>query len=246
MSGRHSCLEFVELRFTKLTSPPRSLALNGAALGNGLPPRQIPLDELRRLLIKAPWPSVQAVWQELVRRGPFAEGEPDSADWIMAAVGMALPALKKVGNQLSRHWPGDRADLDAELLEGFLQGLHYMEPTEIRIFWRLREAAQQRGREACNREKRLVRSKPEHDRSESLRPRGGNPDLVLATALLAGALTKHEADLLYEFYLIGTPPQEVAERLGLAVEDLDDELARAVHRLTDHLERPEGGIGAGG
>ncbi len=246
--AKRSYLDIVERRFLALASPPASLTVDGAALGNGLPAREIGLDELRGLLIgrQASWQTIQAVWQELVRRAHDGYGETDPGTWVMVAAGMMRPGLKKLGEKLVSRWPGDRVDLDAELLEGFLQRLEHIEPVEAKIYYRLRDAAERRGQEACNRENRIARSRVEPGRSTPLRPRDGHPDLALATALIAGAVSKREADLLYELYLVGTPPREVAEKLGLAIEDLDNELGRAVNRLVDHLDQAEDEMGAGG
>jgi hypothetical protein len=80
----------------------------------------MPLDELRKVLL-APVPSValrDAVWRELVVRA-----RRDGPAWVVAAVGMAMPGLRRTCALLATGWRGDTADLDAELIAGFVERL---------------------------------------------------------------------------------------------------------------------------
>jgi hypothetical protein len=106
--------------FDLLTCAPAPLAFDGRAFP-GLPERMMPLDELRKILL-ARSTSVavrDAVWRELVIRA-----RRDGPAWVVAAVGMAIPGLRRTGGLLASGWRGDTADLDAELIVGFGAAAH--------------------------------------------------------------------------------------------------------------------------
>ena len=68
--GMLSPLDSADASFRALTTGPQPLALHTASLAPGLPDRQVPLDELRALLLH-PATGTRArnqVWAELVRR----------------------------------------------------------------------------------------------------------------------------------------------------------------------------------
>ncbi|WP_158077422.1 hypothetical protein [Amycolatopsis keratiniphila] len=113
-------MDVIERRFLALASGPRALTLDCAALGCGLPAEMKPIDEVRVLLLKrqTSWVTTNAVWRDLVKRA-HATPEP----WIVVAAAMMMPGLKHIGGKLRSRYPGDRNDLDSEILEGFLQAL---------------------------------------------------------------------------------------------------------------------------
>ncbi|RGC65537.1 hypothetical protein C5N14_28445 [Micromonospora sp. MW-13] len=59
-----------------------------------------------------------AVWRELILRARL-----DGPAWVVAAAGMALPALRRCAGQLRVGWSGDAHDIDAEILTAFLAAL---------------------------------------------------------------------------------------------------------------------------
>ncbi|WP_422750494.1 hypothetical protein [Micromonospora sp. WMMD1219] len=58
------------------------------------------------------------VWRELIRRARL-----DGPAWVIAAVALAMPALRRYAGRLLTGWAGDARDLDAEILTGFLTAL---------------------------------------------------------------------------------------------------------------------------
>jgi len=65
-----SPLDAAQRAFDLLTCPPAPLAFDGRGFA-GLPPRLLPLDELKKILIadRTPRPVRDTVWRELVVRG---------------------------------------------------------------------------------------------------------------------------------------------------------------------------------
>ncbi|GAA4694042.1 hypothetical protein [Phytohabitans rumicis] len=81
---------------------------------------EVPLPALRDWLLAHPsaYAARDAVWRELIRRA--RQGKPE---WVIAAVGMAVPALVAMAGTLAAGYRGEAADIDAEILTGFLEGL---------------------------------------------------------------------------------------------------------------------------
>ncbi|WP_243657724.1 hypothetical protein [Parafrankia sp. BMG5.11] len=110
-------MDRVESAFLTLTESPGGLGVNGADVP-GMADRWFGLRELRVELAR-PQTSVatrQAVWAFLL-----ALREVDA--WKVAAVGMAMPALRHIAASLAPAYRGDIADLDAEVLTGFIDVL---------------------------------------------------------------------------------------------------------------------------
>ena len=103
--------------FRLLCAGPQPLALHASKAAAGLPDRPVPLDELRVLLLH-PSTSARArnaVWAELIRRA--RDGDPA---WTVGLAGIAMPGLRRAVGSLAAAYRGDPADLQAEVLTGFL------------------------------------------------------------------------------------------------------------------------------
>ncbi|MFD5244598.1 hypothetical protein ACFWIW_08645 [Amycolatopsis sp. NPDC058340] len=223
----------IERQFLALADGPRALTLDCAALGCGLPAEAKPVDEVRVLLLKrqTSWVTKDAVWQDLVRR---AHATPDP--WIIVAAAMMMPGLKHIGGKLRARYPGDRNDLDSEILEGFLQALDLADDGAPKVYAQLYWAAFRRAHEACNRETRLAMSRSELDDTVvSPSPAAGHPDLVLAGAMLEGAVTPVQADLVSDVLLDHDERSAAAERLGISRYQVSCQLDSATRHLAGYL-----------
>ena len=110
--------------FRLLCAGPQPLALHASQVAAGLPDRPVPLDELRVLLLH---PSTSAgarnaVWAELVRRA--RAGGPA---WTVGLAGIAMPGLRRAAGSLAAAYRGDPADLQAEVLTGFLAAVRALD-----------------------------------------------------------------------------------------------------------------------
>ena len=133
--------------FRLLCAGPQPLALHAAKVAAGLPDRPVPLDELRVLLLH-PSTSARArnqVWAELVRRA--RAGDPA---WTVGLAGIAMPGLRRAVGSLAAAWRGDPADLQAEVLTGFLAAVRALDPDDLesvplasRLCWAAWRAGQQ-------------------------------------------------------------------------------------------------------
>jgi hypothetical protein len=228
-------LEAVEQRFVELSGPPTPVTLDGCCVGAELPQRPIPLDELRIIMLKrkTSWLIKGAVWSELVRRAQD-QGEP----WITAAMGMAMPMLKKIAGNAARGFHGDIADFDSEIVEGFLYALSTVDPLAPNLYTSLRFMAQRYATEARASEDRILGQSTEYDEAiaAKYRPRVlGHPDLVLARAVRDQGLSDQEAGLIARAHLDGEAQTSLAEACGVSPYLLRQQLARAQHRLVRFL-----------
>lgn len=230
-----TALEAVERRFVELSEPPAAVTLDGCCIGSELPQRPIPLDELRIIILKrmTSWRTKGAIWSELVRRAQDL-GEP----WITAAMGMAMPILKKIAGNAARGFRGDIADFDSEIVEGFLYALNTVDPQAPNLFTSLRFMAQRYATEARASEDRVLKQTTEYDDTSAAVYRPsivGHPDLVLARAVQDHGLSNQEAGLIARAHLDGEGQGMIAEACGISPYLLRQQLARAQDRLLRFL-----------
>jgi hypothetical protein len=226
--------------FTLLSSGPSPLAINGRAY-SGLPDRDLPLLELRtRLLARScPKSTRDAVWVELVRRS-----RTQGAAWTVACVGVALPALTRLATDLCSAFAGDKADVQAEILQGFLSGLATIDLDRPSVINRLRWHAY-RGGYAAVREA-LDAPTPYGPGFDSTPPppTAGHPDFVLARAVAAGAITQADAEVIGTTRLEDVPLRGWAAQHGLSYVAARQVRSRAERRLLSWLAQQQPGIGA--
>jgi len=222
--------------FAWLVTGPEPLSVDGGEIA-GLPSRPVPLDELGTLLLAGDCPQAtrDAAWAYLVTRAR-AEDKSGGGTWTMACVGLALPVLLRVAALVTRRFTGDTHDLNAAVLAGFLQGLHEVDLVAPAILARLYWAARQEGRRALR--EATARPVPVDDLEFDSAPpprQQDHPDLVLAEAVQAGAITVEEADLISETRVGEVPLAEAAHARGLRYKAAQQRRNRAEHRLVAYL-----------
>jgi DNA-directed RNA polymerase specialized sigma24 family protein len=134
-------LSAIGASFDWLCTRPHPVGVDGRAIP-GLPDALIPLDELRSRVIARGWPLPvsDAVWAHLASRS-----RTDGASWTVACAGMALPMLRRVVRTLTLRFAGDRADIAAETVAGFLAALAVIDVGGVALFASLRWAAYRAG-----------------------------------------------------------------------------------------------------
>ena len=138
---RDDVLAAIAASFDWLCTRPHPVCVDGRAVA-GLPDALIPLDELRdRLTARAcPLPVSDAVWAHLAARSRV-----DGGSWTVACAGMALPMLRRVVRGLTIRFAGDRGDIAAETVAGFLAALARIDLGGVALFASLRWAAYRAG-----------------------------------------------------------------------------------------------------
>ncbi|WP_152990778.1 hypothetical protein [Sphaerimonospora mesophila] len=194
-----SPLDTAETSFRLLATGPGALSLNCATLAPGRLPRgEVNLLELRMLLAARHVSDEvrDAVWRELVTRSRERKGA-----WTVAAVGMAMPALRMIAASLTRDLScGDPADVDSEILAGYLRALRRMDLDMPDVRPRLCQAARYAGERAVRHiAAKVERRQPPDESPPPPRPRPHNKpysDLVLVDAVATGVLSELDAELI--------------------------------------------------
>jgi hypothetical protein len=224
-------LDAAEKAFLLLAQAPTHVPFDARGF-DGLPDRILPLDELRRLVLAAgASPQVRdAVWRELVVRA-----RRDGLAWRVAAVGMAMPGLRRQAGLLAAGWRGDTHDLDSELLVGFMECLARVDLDEPRICGRLLEAGVRAARKIREAESdtMLIRS-GEPGSVLPIRP-WDHPDLVLARAVAVAVLDRDEATLIASTRLDHQTLAVVAAQIGISPQLASSWRARAERRLVEAI-----------
>jgi hypothetical protein len=183
-------LEVAESTFRLLTSGPSPLALDGRLVGHGLPRRLIPLHELSAVLMHpaTSFAARDAAWRLLVTRA-----RTEGSAWVVGAVGVALPGLRSAAGRLSR--AHGAADVQADLLTGFLAALATLDVEEGRICPRLCNAAYVAARAGARAADPARTRTCTWQTGRALMP-DNHPDFLLDRAVRLGIITVDEADLI--------------------------------------------------
>lgn len=210
-SGGDSLLDEVEQRFRLLCDGPQPLSVDGPQVGHGLPRRLIPLPELSAILMhpSCGFEARDAVWRLLVERARSGD-----AAWVVGAVGVALPGLRRAATRLSRRFSGDA---QAALVAEFVAALGRVDLTQDGVVSRLVDAAETAARRALRATEPAASGEANFAPGSALPPQPyGHPDLVLARAVAAGVLSAEEAELIGVTYLEDVSVVDYAERTGVS------------------------------
>jgi DNA-directed RNA polymerase specialized sigma24 family protein len=234
-----SPLAAADTAFAALTCEPAPLTLDLDKLDAGaeLPGGVIALAVLRDWLLAHPRAHAarDAVWRELIRRARL-----DGPAWVIAAVGMAMPALRRYAGQLATGYLGDAADIDAEILTGFLSALR----DRVDLDRDAPHAALCRS--AWRAGYRLRRQASEYTPVDNLEhvtgPRTpevpyGHPDLLVRRAVALGLLDAGDEQAYIDVRLGRRAIEPIAARLGVTVDALRMRLGRIDDRICDALAR---------
>ncbi|WP_344219846.1 hypothetical protein [Nonomuraea bangladeshensis] len=215
--------------FELLMRGPQPLAVDGAALGEGLPARLIPLDELRHLLLH---PSCTRTTRDHVWRHLITQARTHRGAWMVAAVALARPMLGRLvtaltnkthaeqSGHLDRLARMDQEDLEAEVLTAFMEAL-----VRVNLAWshpllRLSRLTQFAVLQALAIQPPRPLADPDLlDRAESgqqaLTHPAGHPDLLLAHAVAEEVITRDEAELIRLTRLEGISLSSYCRHRGL-------------------------------
>lgn len=219
--------------FGWLVAGPAPLSIDGRDVP-GLPPRLLALDELGTVLLS---PSCSqdtrdATWRHLVTRS-----RADGGKWTVACVGLALPVLLPAARTLTRGLnAGDRDDIHAAILAGFLEGLRDIDLSRRAVLVRLRWTAYRGGEQALR--ETLERPVPHEDVASHPAPPprpSGHPDLVVAAAVDEGVITNSEAELISATRIGDVTLAEAAHARGQSYDTAKHTRNRAEARLAAYL-----------
>jgi hypothetical protein len=228
-----SHLDAVQRAFDLLSCPPPALVLDPRTLPartrTALPSRALTMNELKEILLahKTTRAISDPVWRELVTRA-----RRDGPAWVVGVTGLALPGLRHAARRLTATWHGDAADLEAELLWGFLDRLHTIDLDRPRVCGRLIDAASRAARRSHHHAEETEPPPPDHARSVPPQRPWDHPDWVLARAVAAAVINPEECHLIGATRLEGVRISEIAEQLHISTA-----LATSWRRLAEHRLR---------
>ena len=231
-----SPLSSADAAFRLLTQGPKPLSVDGQLIGGSLPPRSIPLDELKRLLLRPATGAAtrDAAWTVLVTRS-----RRDGPSWVIGTVGVALPGLRRAASRLACGYGADTADIDAEVLTGFLTALRSADVSRPAIAARLRWAAYRAGAAF-----RYADSLPGGGHvlpvwAAAPPQPWGHPDFVLADAVAERVISAAEAELIAATRLDSVPLADAARGLGVPYDAARMRRSRAEARLARAIRDQE-------
>jgi hypothetical protein len=227
-----SALRAAQHTFTLVTAEPTNLHLHGEDFGDDLPAGPIALPRLRDLLL-APSTSLvtrDAVWRELIERA-----RADRSTWVVMAVGMAMPGLRRCLRELKLAFRGEATDLESEIAKGFLEALNTIDVTEWALCARLVRAAHKAGVRLVYAEAAFDGARWEEFDSRAPVPPWGHPDFLLLGAVDAGVISDEEAKLIATTRLEDVPVDQIAALLGERTNTVVQRRRRAENRLAEAL-----------
>ncbi|WP_131740468.1 hypothetical protein [Actinomadura roseirufa] len=248
-----NALTVAERSFQLLITGPQPLAIDGHAVGHGLPHRPVDLGELRTLLLKrsASDELKDAAWRQLVQHA--RSGDPA---WTIGCVGMAMPGLKNTAARVLRTSPAQLADdIVSELLTEFVAQLTRIDLTRRHIAARLMLWARKGAQRARGRELRHMPCDP-HELPDHGVPANSAPVTIDPIALVLEAarqeiVSPSAAELIIATRLDGTAMQDPARDRGVPVKRLYKQRQVAEARVVAAIKdgrisamsvRPAGGI----
>ncbi|MEW2427813.1 hypothetical protein AB0877_07360 [Micromonospora sp. NPDC047644] len=233
-----SALDAAATTYAALTCEPAPLALNCTAFFSDarLPQPVMPLPALRDWLLRHPraYTARDEVWRELIRRARL-----DGPHWVIAAVGMAMPALQQYAAQLCEGYTGDPADIDAEILTGFLTALRdRADLTKPAPYASLCKAAWRAGRDQRLQQREYLPVQDiEHLVAGSRTPPVpyGHPDLLVRRAVTLGILDPEDEQPYIDVRLGRRAIEPIAASNGVSVDALRMRLSRIDSRIVEAL-----------
>jgi len=214
-NGGQRPFDALDRSFRLLVCDPAALALDGAAVGHGIPARPIPLGELRGLLLH---PSVSFDARDAALTWLVARAQREGEVWLVGLAGVLLPGIGRRVYPLCRAYPRLAHDLEAEALVGLLQAIKGWPCGRDRVATRLVWAAARAAHRLLRRELAVTEREAGVglELAAPARP-AVHGELVLEEAVAAGVVSRRDAELIAASRIEEVPVRELAGRWGLAM-----------------------------
>ncbi|RQX02796.1 hypothetical protein [Micromonospora globispora] len=234
-----SPLDAADAAFVALTSDPTPLSIDLDMFDpdDGLPSGVMAMPAVRDWLLQhaRAYTARDVLWRELIRRARMC-----GPQWVIAAVGMAMPALRRYAGQLCAGYRGDPDDIDAEILTGFLAALRdHVDVARPAPYAALCRAGWRAGHELRQQASEFT---PLEDVDHVTGPRipkvpYGHPDVLVRRAVGLGILDPVDEEPYIEVRLGRRAVEPIAARLGITADALRMRLRRIDTRIADALAR---------
>jgi hypothetical protein len=217
--------------FRLLCSGPKPLAIEGREVP-GLPRREIPLDELRAILLH---PSTRYSTRDAAMSYLLAVAQKRGGTATVGLAGVLLFGLRRALGPLCAVCPERSADLEAEALVGLLEAIAATEADRPRLAARLCWLARNRAKRLLEAEMVLRGPHRAHPDAKAPRLPCAHPDLVLANAVVQQVILAEDAALIGDTRLGQLTLDQSAAALGIAPAAARKRRWRAERRLTTWL-----------
>lgn len=204
------------------------------ALSPDLPEQALSLGEVIDLLgSQATDHAVKdAIWAELVRLA-----QTETQPWQIVTAGILAPGLAATARRVVIERGGDPAEIESEVMLGFIEALRVVDPSMRRLVPHLKRVAYHRAINAFQR--------PSTYGAESAAfcvvpaaARRGHVDLVLAEAIGYHILTRAEAELIGRTRIEGLTLTTAAGQLGIPTAQSRKVRTDAEFKLDEFLRSP--------
>ncbi|MDE3721432.1 sigma-70 family RNA polymerase sigma factor [Nocardiopsis sp. N85] len=229
-----SLLSEIESGFVAMA--PAHLSLHGAHVHPLLEERTYSLYELRGVLVAQATPNQlrDAVWRHTIRRARLSQ------DWMVGALGLAMPMLRSAVRQASRGLDKDSAEsLEAEVVTAAIRQIRVVtvEHSGLGYFLlcRVRRAAMGERKRAVATVARQVWGRAQEVDFEAVPDAARSCESVLEAAVRAGTLSAGEAELIARTRLEGVSLVALSTETGAAYKTLAKRRQRAEARLATAL-----------
>ncbi|WP_147268265.1 hypothetical protein [Spongiactinospora rosea] len=205
-------LDAAEDAFRLLMQGPQSLGIDGAHLGAGLPARVIALEELRAILLH---PSCGRVTRDEVWRHLIGQARVRRGAWMVAAVALAMPMLRRLATSICRSADAERDDVEAEVLTGFMDALSKVNLQWTHPLLRLSRLTRRSVARSGVLQRPCLLNDAETAEGHTLAYPSGHADLLLAKAVTQGIITAEAAEIIAVTRLENIPLSDYCRRRGL-------------------------------
>ncbi|WP_328610561.1 hypothetical protein OG943_16030 [Amycolatopsis sp. NBC_00345] len=173
-----------------------------------------------------------AIWAELVRLA-----QTDTETWQIIAAGLLAPSLAATARRVVVERGGDPAEIESEVMLGFIEALRVVDPSMRRLVPHLKRVAYDRAMSAFQHPSAYC-AKTTAFCVVPIVARRGHIDLVLAEAIGYHILTRAEAELIGRTRIEGLSLTAAARQLGFPAEQCREVRANAEFKLHEFLQSP--------
>jgi hypothetical protein len=159
---------------------------------------------------------------------------------VVGLGGVLLPGLRRIAARLARELPGQAADLDSEVMAGFLAALDGFDSTGGRIPARLLSGSWRQAKRLWRAERAYAAHHVPAIASAAPAAPWGHPDFVLARAVREGVVSAGDAELIGLTRLEGVTLAAVAAERGVRCHALAVRRWRAEQRLVAAIRAKQG------
>ena len=210
------------------------VTFDGWTLSADLPAQVLSLSEVVDLLSSraTDHAAKDAIWAELVRLA-----QTDTQPWQIVAAGLLAPGLAATARRVVVERGGDPAEIESEVMLGFIEALRVVDPSMRRLVPHLKRVAYDRAMSAFQ--------YPPANCADSAAfrvlpvvARSGHIDFVLAEAIGYHILTRAEAELIGRTRIEGLNLTTTARQLGLSPTQIGTVRMNAEFKLYEFLHSP--------